>query len=107
MCLEERNQSFGLARDLRFLHDLSLRAHNAHAQEYRAFAGKLVTRKTVEVSGQTTTLTGSIDTFVINFVITGKFTLAGSVAATEMLTKIALFYCHERFWALILWGCHS
>jgi len=44
---------------------------------------------------------------VISFVITGKFALAGSIAATEMLTKIALFCCHERFWALIPWGCHS
>ena len=51
--------------------------------------------------------TGSIDTFVISFVITGKFAIAGSIAAVEMLTKVALYYFHERLWALISWGRHS
>jgi len=48
--------------------------------------------------------TGSIDTFIISFFITGKFALAGSIAATELITKIALYYGHERVWALIPWG---
>jgi uncharacterized membrane protein len=52
-------------------------------------------------------VTGSIDTFVISFVITGKFALAGSIAATELVTKIALYYFHERLWALVSWGRHG
>jgi len=51
--------------------------------------------------------TGSIDTFVISFIITGKFALAGSIAGTELLTKIALYYFHERIWAVIPWGRKS
>lgn len=52
-------------------------------------------------------ITGSLDTFIISFIITGKFTLAGSIAATELITKIALYYFHERLWAVVSWGRHS
>jgi uncharacterized membrane protein len=48
--------------------------------------------------------TGSLDTFVIAAVITGSSTLAGGVALAEILTKTALYYIHERVWALIRWG---
>ena len=51
-------------------------------------------------------ITGSIDTFVISFFITGRLTIASSIAAVEMFTKIALYYGHERAWAAIRWGRH-
>jgi uncharacterized membrane protein len=47
---------------------------------------------------------GSIDTFVISFIWTGRLTLASSIAATELITKIVLYYFHERIWAVIQWG---
>jgi uncharacterized membrane protein len=47
-----------------------------------------------------------MDTFVISFVITGRAALAGSIAGTEVFTKIVLYYFHERIWALISWGRH-
>jgi len=50
---------------------------------------------------------GSVDTFVISYIITGRTTLAGSIAATELFTKIALYYCHERVWAIVPWGRHK
>lgn len=49
-------------------------------------------------------LTGSLDTFVIGFILTGKASLAGSIAAVELVTKIVLYYFHERIWAVIPWG---
>jgi uncharacterized membrane protein len=48
--------------------------------------------------------TGTIDTFIISFIITGRFTIAGSIAGTELLTKVLLYYFHERIWAAIRWG---
>ena len=30
--------------------------------------------------------------------------MAGLIAATEVLTKIVLFYFHERIWTVIPWG---
>ena len=49
-------------------------------------------------------ITGSIDTFVLSFIITGSFKFAGSIAVTEMVTKIVLYYFHERAWAAVPWG---
>jgi uncharacterized membrane protein len=48
--------------------------------------------------------TGSLDTFVVTFVISGSTKLAGSVAITEIFTKILIYYGHERLWALVPWG---
>jgi uncharacterized membrane protein len=49
-------------------------------------------------------ITGTIDTFVISSIITGRFAVAGSIAATELFTKVMLYYFHERIWAAIGWG---
>jgi sulfate adenylyltransferase large subunit len=48
--------------------------------------------------------TGSIDTFVVTFVISGSTKIAGSVALAEVVTKILIYYLHERVWALVPWG---
>jgi sulfate adenylyltransferase subunit 1 (EFTu-like GTPase family) len=48
--------------------------------------------------------TGSIDTFLVAFVITSSPKIAGSVAVTEIVTKILIYYLHERMWAWIPWG---
>ena len=47
---------------------------------------------------------GTLDTFVISWILTGKVGLAGSIAALEFLTKIVWYYIHERAWASIAWG---
>ncbi|HZZ36104.1 MAG TPA: DUF2061 domain-containing protein [Caulobacteraceae bacterium] len=47
---------------------------------------------------------GSLDTFVISFFVTGNLVFAGSIASVETVTKIFLFYFHERAWALVPWG---
>ena len=51
-------------------------------------------------------LTGTLDTFIISWIIAGKVTIAGSIAGVELLTKITLYYGHERVWAGIRWGRH-
>ena len=48
--------------------------------------------------------TGSLDTFVVAFVITRSPKIAVSVALTEVVTKILIYYFHERLWALVPWG---
>jgi sulfate adenylyltransferase large subunit len=48
--------------------------------------------------------TGSIDTFLVTFIITGSKVFASSVAVTEIVTKIVFYYGHERVWGLIPWG---
>jgi uncharacterized membrane protein len=47
---------------------------------------------------------GTLDTFAISWFMTGRVEIAGSIAALEVVTKIAWYYFHERIWATILWG---
>lgn len=49
-------------------------------------------------------ITGSIDTFILSWIITSDIKVAGTISAVEIITKIILFYLHERGWALISWG---
>ena len=48
--------------------------------------------------------TGTIDTFIISWLITGQLLLATGIAFTEIMTKIVLFWLHERVWNKISWG---
>lgn len=48
--------------------------------------------------------TGSLDTFLLSWLITGSVKFAGGIAATELITKIVLYYLHERAWSLVPWG---
>jgi uncharacterized membrane protein len=48
--------------------------------------------------------TGTIDTFLISLLITKKPFIAASIASVEVLTKIILYYFHERVWNKIKWG---
>ena len=47
---------------------------------------------------------GTIDTFLISWLLTGKLELAGSIAGLELITKVTWYYLHERLWAAVLWG---
>jgi uncharacterized membrane protein len=49
-------------------------------------------------------VTASLDTFLVSFIITGRVMIAGSIAGAEILTKLALYYFHERIWALVPYG---
>ena len=48
--------------------------------------------------------TGSLDTFLVSWVITGSATFAGSIAAAEIASKVFLYYLHERVWSFVSWG---
>ena len=47
---------------------------------------------------------GSLDTLLLGYIFTGSLALAGSIASTEVITKVALYYFHERGWAHVKWG---
>lgn len=51
-------------------------------------------------------LLGSIDTFLLSWLFTGNPKAAGAIALTEVITKIVLYYFHERIWSSISWGTH-
>jgi len=47
---------------------------------------------------------GSLDTFALSWLFTGNVKAAGAIAGTEVITKIILFYLHERAWSHVHWG---
>ena len=47
---------------------------------------------------------GSLDTFLLGWFFTGHAGVAGAIAGTEVMTKILLYYFHERVWSSIRWG---
>lgn len=49
-------------------------------------------------------LVGSIDTFILSLLVTGNAKYAVSIASAEAVTKIVLYYVHERAWRQVAWG---
>ena len=49
-------------------------------------------------------ITGTLDTFLVSWLITGQVLLASGIAFTEIMTKVFLFWLHERVWNRITWG---
>lgn len=47
---------------------------------------------------------GTIDTFIVALFYFGDIKLAVPIAGTEVLTKVVLYYLHERGWNFIKWG---
>ena len=56
------------------------------------------------VKGISWRLIGSLDTVFISFIYTGNPAGSFKVGTSEVFTKVALFYIHERIWSLITWG---
>jgi uncharacterized membrane protein len=48
--------------------------------------------------------TGTMDTFLLSWLITGHVGKALSIGAAELLTKTLLYYGHERVWNRIRFG---
>lgn len=47
---------------------------------------------------------GTIDTFMIAFFFTGQPFASTQIVAFEVVTKIILYYFHERLWEYVKWG---
>jgi uncharacterized membrane protein len=47
---------------------------------------------------------GTLDTFAISWLLTGRVEIAGSIAGLEIATKLLWYYLHERVWGAIRWG---
>lgn len=43
---------------------------------------------------------GSLDTFLLSYILTGRLGAAGAIASTEVITKSVLYYVHERAWCM-------
>ncbi|MAU85430.1 MAG: hypothetical protein CMA21_02330 [Euryarchaeota archaeon] len=44
------------------------------------------------------------DTFIIAWLFTSDEVIAASIAGLEVVTKLVLYYIHERGWTSVKWG---
>ena len=56
------------------------------------------------VKAVTWRITGTIDTFVLTYIITRQIKFALAISGTEVFTKVFLYYVHERAWNKVKWG---
>ena len=49
-------------------------------------------------------VTGTVDTIVLSFLVTGKVELALKIGFFELFTKVVLYYVHERVWNRLDFG---
>ena len=49
-------------------------------------------------------LIGTLDTIIISWIITGEITMALSIGSIELVSKMLLYFFHERAWNKIKWG---
>ena len=47
---------------------------------------------------------GTIDTLLVAYFLTGEIRLATSIASVDFITKLVLYFFHERIWNTIKWG---
>ena len=63
-----------------------------------------VTKARSFVKSLTYRIFGTLSSWGVVFVITGKGTLATLIAFWETVVKVGIYYCHERGWDKIRWG---
>ena len=49
-------------------------------------------------------IVGTLDTIIISWIVTGTLSLAFSIGMVELVTKMILYFFHERIWNSIKWG---
>ena len=47
---------------------------------------------------------GTLDTLLVSYILTGRISLAASIASVDFVTKLILYFFHERLWNIIKWG---
>ena len=64
-----------------------------HEKPYRSVA-KAISWRTV----------GTLDTIIVSYFITGNLVMAASIGTIEVITKMILYYFHERAWNKLKFG---
>jgi len=47
---------------------------------------------------------GTLDTLIVSYLLTGEMSVAASIASVDFLTKMVLYFFHERIWNAVKWG---
>lgn len=53
------------------------------------------------IKGITWRIVGTLDTMILSYIFTGSIKIAAAIGGTEVITKIGLYYLHERVWQVL------
>jgi uncharacterized membrane protein len=49
-------------------------------------------------------IVGTLDTMILSWIITGSWRAGLAIGGAEIITKMTLYYFHERLWENVKWG---
>ena len=58
----------------------------------------MVSKKRHVLKTITWRIVGTLDTFLLSWLITGSIKIGAAIGGIEVLTKMILYYLHERAW---------
>ena len=64
----------------------------------------MVTRKRHLAKSITWRAIGTLDTFLLGWIISGDIKVGVAIGGFEIITKMVLYYFHERLWYKFKWG---
>ena len=64
----------------------------------------VATKKRSLVKTITWRVIATTDTFILAWLFTSDEVIAASIAGLEVVTKLILYYVHERGWSSLQWG---
>ena len=47
---------------------------------------------------------GTLDTIIVSYFVTGNLVMAASIGSIEVITKMILYYFHEKAWNRLKFG---
>ncbi|WP_062056262.1 DUF2061 domain-containing protein [Aquimarina longa] len=49
-------------------------------------------------------IVGTVDTLIVSYILTNEIAVATSIASIDFITKMILYFFHERVWNRIKWA---
>lgn len=79
---------------------------NSNQKEKTTFKEDVASEKPIRsvVKSLSWRTVGTIDTMVISWFVTGQVNTALLIGGVEVITKMVLYFFHERIWNSIKWG---
>ena len=65
---------------------------------------QMVAKKRHLAKSITWRVVGTLDTFLLGWLISGDIKVGAAIGGFEIITKMVLYYFHERLWYKFKWG---
>lgn len=79
---------------------------NSNQEEKTTFKTDIAKEKPIRSIAKSISwrIVGTLDTMIISWIVTGQLNTALVIGGVEVVTKMVLYFFHERVWNTIKWG---